>query len=96
MASLAIISFDLKNPSPDHYRKTAEALGKYGFCPFLRSSAGEAAGLPSTTYARESNDVPDRDWVEKVLLWAAPQAGARLGKHLILVCSGSWAWKTGC
>ncbi|MEA3310893.1 MAG: hypothetical protein U9Q76_01605 [candidate division WOR-3 bacterium] len=95
MASLAIVSFDLKNPLPDHYGKMAEALGKYGFCPFLKSSAGEATSLPSTTYARESKNAPDRDWVEKVLLWAAPQAGARLGKYLILVCSGSWEWKIG-
>jgi len=95
MASLAIVSFDLKNPLPDHYRKMTQALGKYEFCPFLKSDAGRVTGLPSTTYARESNDVPDRDWVEKVLLWAAPQAGARLGRYFILVCPGSWAWKTG-
>jgi hypothetical protein len=95
MASLAIVSFDLKNPLPDHYRKMTQALDKYGFCPFLKSDAGRVTGLPSTTYVCESKDVPDRDWVEKVLLWAAPQAGARLGRYFILVCPGSWAWKTG-
>lgn len=95
MASLAVISFDLKNPVPDHYRGMAQALGKYGFCPFLRSDDGKAASLSSTTYARESNDVPDRDWVEQVLLWAAPQTGARLDRYFILICSGSWTWKIG-